>query len=193
MVYLGIAFVVLLIVAPIIALLPSARQKEQMALRKAARERGLRTELTTIEDPDPDPGKYRSVTGKELPRELKCIAYRRPRPRPAGWRWLPAMEWAVVRGEPADGALPDGWRWDVPLPPAASDELRSTLVSTLESLPDDVVKVDESHYIVSVYWLERGGMEAGEQVARALETLTATEAHAPRPAEDSDAVDDDPS
>lgn len=191
MVYLGIAFVVLLIIAPIIALIPSARQKEQMALRRAARERGLRPELTTIDDPNPDADQYRSVTGKALPAKLRCIAYRCPRSRPDNWRSLPAIEWSVVRAGGSDDALPVGWRWEVALPEAASDELRSALTSGLASMPDDVIKVDESHYTLSVYWREKGGMDAFEQIARILTGLAAVEPHAPRPLDDRGASGND--
>lgn len=173
MVYLGIALVIALLVAPIIALRPSGRQREQMALRQAARARGLRTELVTIEDPDPDPDSYRSVTGKALAREIKCIAYRRSRRRPSDTRRLPALAWAVGRNTGAtDGPL-SGWRWETPLPEFASDELRAAIPHALESMPDDVIRVDEEYADVSAYWRERGGMEAFEQIADALDALAA--------------------
>lgn len=180
MAYLGIALVVLIIVAPILALLPSARQKEQMALRKGARSAGLRTDLTTIDDPNPDQERYKTITGKALEPKMKCIAYRLPRARPSEWRSLPEVTWAVARtGEKA-------WTWIQPLPPGLSDELRQTIDAALEKLPADAIRVDEERYMISVYWSERGGTEALDSIVEALKSLAAVTPHAPRPDDDSD-------
>ena len=97
MVYLLIGGILLLIVAPIIRILPSRRQKEQMALRRTASSNGLTVELTHIDDPDPDPEKYLSNTGRPLPRVMAVIAYRKPVKKPAEWRRIPAVDWCVVR------------------------------------------------------------------------------------------------
>lgn len=186
MTYLGIVLVILVLIAPIWALLPSARQKEQMALRKRAREAGLRTELTTIQDPDPDTDEYTSITGKPLEQKLQCIAYRVPRPRPSDWRSLPAMTWTVVRG-------PGGWQWTQPFPEAASAELRQAVDSALEKLPHDAIRVDEERYVVSIYWHERGGEPGVDVIIEALKSISSTMAHTPRKSDDdeSDADDDD--
>jgi len=51
MVYLIIGLAVLFIVVPILAVLPSPRQREQLAMRNAARAAGVLVELTSIDDP----------------------------------------------------------------------------------------------------------------------------------------------
>ncbi len=179
MIYLGIAFVVLLIVAPIIALLPSAQQREQMALRRRAMSAGVRTELTTIDDPNPEAERYITVTGKRLEQKLKCIAYRLPRERPWNWRDLQPMKWSMSRG-------PDGWQSDEALPESTSDELRAAVDEALETLPDDAIRVDEEHYVVSVYWCEKGGDGALDAIIESLKKLSAVVAHAPPPEGDDD-------
>lgn len=178
MIYLGIAFVVLLLVAPIVALLPSARQREQMALRREAMAAGLRTELTTIDDPDPDQDRYVSVTGKRLEPKLKCIAYRVSRPRPPEWRDLPAVEWSLIRVK--DGS----WRWEDAPSEALSGTLADAITDIAQGMPADAVRLDESHYVVSVYWQEKGRSEGLDAIVAGLKTLASTPPHVPPPPED---------
>ena len=52
MVYVFILLTLLLIVGPIIAILPTARQKERMKMRMAARAVGVSVELSAINDPN---------------------------------------------------------------------------------------------------------------------------------------------
>ena len=59
MVYLIIGIAILLIIVPIFAVLPSAKQKAQMALRQQAQRAGVNVGLTQINDPQPDQPKYR--------------------------------------------------------------------------------------------------------------------------------------
>ena len=66
MIYLIIALVMLAIIAPIVRVLPSKQEKARMAKRRMAMTEGIGVELLKIEDPDPDPAKYRSGTGKAL-------------------------------------------------------------------------------------------------------------------------------
>ncbi|MBD3648016.1 MAG: hypothetical protein HUJ31_11330 [Pseudomonadales bacterium] len=160
MVYLLIGAVILLIVGPIIAVLPSKRQREQMAMRKKAMAAGVSIEFTSIEDPDPDPEKYLSNTGKPLERIMRVVAYRVLRPKPSSWRQMPRIDWCAVRtGASGSGELPDGWQWANQLPAEMSNELRSFLVNGLQKMPNDVVRVDEVRFVISAYWNERGGDE----------------------------------
>lgn len=162
MVYVLIGVAILFIVGPIIAVLPSKRQREQMAMRKQAMARGVSIEFTSIEDPDPDPEKYLSNTGKPLERIKKVVAYRILRPKPSGWRQMPRIDWCVVRaGDSPGDELADGWQWEKRLPPPEmSNELRSFLANRLQKMPNDVVRVDEVRFVISVYWNERGGEQA---------------------------------
>lgn len=156
-------------------LLPSARQKEQMALRNRARAQGLQVELTRIDDPDPEPGKYITLTGKPLDPILKCIAYRIPRKRLRDWRRQPIVNWKVFRkrGAMSDG-LPADWEWHETSLETLPQQLRSRIKEGLPTLPADVVVVDEKNYQVSIYWHERGGETGLEALTHLLKTVIAT-------------------
>lgn len=169
MVYVLIGVVLLVIIVPIIGVLPSARQKEQMALRRKAMAEGLSVELTRIEDPDPDPEKYRSVTGKALEPAMSVTAYRILRPTPRNWRQAPRVDWAVVRRAGAPGGeLPPGWTWENELSKDMSNELKSFIANGLQKMPNDVVRVDEVRRVISVYWNERDGEDALNEVIHFL-------------------------
>ena len=55
-----------------------------MEKRRTAMASGVNVELVSITDPDLDPKKYRSSTGKPLPRNLSLVAYRMHRQRSNG-------------------------------------------------------------------------------------------------------------
>ena len=158
MAYFIIAVVLLMIIGPILAILPSKRQKDQMQKRKTAMAAGISVHLTRIDDPDPDPEAYLSNTGRPLERVMSVIAYRLPRPRSEA-RQI-AFDWALERkvrqSTTAAEGLPSGWQWvdtqTVQLPVA----LRQYLQGSVAQLPNDVVRVEERKNIVSAYWNERG-------------------------------------
>jgi hypothetical protein len=168
MAYLLIGFILLLIIAPMFALLPSARQKEQMNLRNAATGKGIIVELTSILDPIPRQDKYISNTGKRLEPLLKVVAYRVSRKKPRHWRLQPSVDWGLERGDEDAPELPGTWRWN----PLKSDDLplkiERFLVSELASLPDDVVKIDEINRVLSIYWHERSGDDGLAVIVRFL-------------------------
>ena len=115
MAYVIIVIILLIIIGPILAVLPSKRQKDQMQKRQTAMKAGISVNLTRIDDPDPDPEKYLSNTGKPLERVMALIAYRLPRLRP-GQRRQVAYDWALERKlNQAVGShnadLPSGWCW----------------------------------------------------------------------------------
>ncbi len=167
MVYLAIALLLLVVIAPIFAVLPSSRQKAQMALRRAATEARFTVELTRIDDPDPDPQKYLSNTGKPLPRILHVAAYRMARPRTSDWRRLAAADWCIVKsGRPAGNGLPSGWAFDDGSPNQPT--LTPEFTSRLERLPNDVVRVEATRNFISVYWNEAPGSADGGLEALAM-------------------------
>ena len=155
--YLIIGFILILIIAPVFAILPSARQKEQMRLRKQAMESGISVELTSIRDPIPRQDKYISNTGKSLEPIVKLVAYRMPRTKPRHWRLSPAIDWALERGDAEMPDLPGLWRWSESKPETLSEAMNEFLRNELISLPDDVVKIEELNYVMSIYWHERSG------------------------------------
>jgi len=160
MAYVIIIIILLVIIGPILSLLPSKRQKQQIAMRKAAMDAGVSVALTRIDDPDPDPEQYLSNTGKPLERVMAVVAYRQFRPRPDRWRQRPEIAWALNRQQGADvDGLPPGWRWQgtrlADLPPA----LNKYLMGGIASLPDDVIRVEEQKFIISIYWRERADLQ----------------------------------
>ena len=165
MVYLIVIIAVLMVVGPVIAILPSKRQKEQMAMRRIAMARGLSVQLVNIEDPDPAPGEYLTNTGKPLEPVMKAMAYRIARRRPSDWRLVPQVDWCVIRKHDATpGPLPAGWAFAPEPGPEMSNDFKGFLASHLDNLPADVIKVEENNYQLSVYWNERGGMDAVNSV-----------------------------
>ena len=91
MIYLIITLVLLVALAPIFAILPSARQKAQMKMRDAARQAGISVKITVIDDPNPRQEKYLSqTTGRMMPARLKLACYRLQLPTPVmdiHWRY----------------------------------------------------------------------------------------------------------
>lgn len=158
MTYLLIGLALCTIMGPAFMLLPSKRQKAQMALRSKARAEGLQVELTRIDDPDPEPGKYTSLTGKPLHPILKCVAYRIPRKRFTDRRARSIVNWKVVkkRGVSND-FLPSDWQWLETAWETLSLPLRTVIAEGLPMLPLDVVAIEEKNFQVSVFWHERGG------------------------------------
>jgi len=149
MTYLIIAVILLIIIVPIFSVLPSARQREQMAMRKAAREAGVSVELTSIDDPNPDQEKYTSHLGKKLPTVVKVAGYRLQRRRIGDWRRLPQVNWCLQKKKKS------GWQWREEASEHLSAELKDYLDEVVETLPTDVEQVEESGYNIVVYWHER--------------------------------------
>ena len=173
MAYVIILIVLLIIIGPILAILPSKRQKEQMQKRQTAMKAGISVNLTRIDDPDPNPEEYLSNTGKPLERVLALIAYRLPHLRPSQRRHV-ACDWALERrlkraAGSDDSELPTGWCWENTAPASLPAALREYLPRTIAGLPDDVVRVEERKNIISVYWKERGGVV---ELAKVIDFLT---------------------
>ena len=167
--YLIIGFVLLLIIAPIFAILPSSRQKEQMRLRKQAMDQGISVELTRIEDPIPRQDKYLSSTGKPLEPILSVAAYRIVRPKPREWRISPQIKWVLERRAENSTELPGRWHWGNSKPKEISPEFEEFLSRELASLPDDVVRIQEVNSSLIVYWHESSGEEGLASIVRFLE------------------------
>ena len=165
MVYVFIGLVLLLIIGPIIAVLPSPRQKEQMALRQLAMGLGMNVELTSITDPVPKQDKYISSLGKSLEPILKVIAYRKARKMPEEWRRATIVNWAIERRlESADDDLPANWCWVDERPATLPMAFVTHLGMALAELPDDVARVDEMNRVLSVYWHERNDAAAVHRI-----------------------------
>ena len=155
MIYLIIAVVLLVIVAPIVHVLPSKQEKIKMAKRREAMGQGVGVELIKIEDPDPDPQKYQTSTAKPLPRELKVAAYRLHRGASADLNAPRAYK--LMRFD-ARGrtAFTDSWFWPDKQGQVEGAAVLDHLSESLSRLPPDVVQVEEKNNFVLVYWQESG-------------------------------------
>lgn len=159
MAYFIIGFVLLLIIAPMFAILPSARQKKQMRFRKEAMGQGIGVELTRIDDPIPDRDKYLSSTGKPLAPILGVAAYSLTRPKSDEWRISPRIDWILERKAEISPDLPGHWHWHKSRPAEMSREFEDFLVRELPSLPGDVVKIQEVNDRLVIYWHELSNEE----------------------------------
>lgn len=160
MAYLIIIVVLLVIAAPILAVLPSPRDKARMVKRRQAMGVGVGVTMTSIEDPDPDIKKYRSSTGKPLPRKLSIAAYRLSRPKLLGRGNKREPSWAVVRFAARNRApLVGNWYWESAAPGGELAGVSEFLVKELEQLPVDVVKIEEKNKFISLYWHEDGEVQ----------------------------------
>lgn len=160
MVYVIIAIVFLMIAAPIVAVLPSKRDKARMVKRRAAMKKGIIVEMTSIEDPDPDLEKYLSSTGKPLERKLGVAAYRLQRRKAPDHEARAEAKWAAV-GYPARKriAITERWVWLDAEPGPGQKEIKTFLGANLDHLPPDVVKAEEKNFFISVYWQEDGEVQ----------------------------------
>ena len=149
--YLIVIFILLLVLAPIVSILPSKRQKQQMNFRRDARAAGVTVALVTIEDPDSDKEKYLSATGRPLPRDLKCVAYRKPREKEQNRIGTKMPDWVLVRDKSGDGKL----QWLDDSGDLINPNFRQEIEDWVNRLPDDIIRIDEASQLVSIYWQER--------------------------------------
>jgi hypothetical protein len=160
MVYLIIAFAILLIAAPIMAVLPSKRDKERMKKRQTAMRAGISVEMAIIDDPDPDPQKYLSTTGKPIPRRLSVAAYRIQRIKPKDRTTGEPPAWVALRYKYRHRTkLSRHWYWEGAAPGPEISPISEFLVGQLDRLPADAVKVEEKNYFISSYWHEDGEVQ----------------------------------
>ena len=147
MTYALMILILLLVIAPVVAIVPTAKQKAKMKKRRQAMTEGIRVDLTHIDDPDPNPDKYLSNTGKPLERRLSITAYRLYRRRAGPVMTSP---WQFDR----TGSSNAGWlAVDTDLN-QLPDNLRTLLQSELSLLSNDVIRIEEKQDLVSVYWHE---------------------------------------
>lgn len=135
--WLVIVLILLFVMAPVMWLKPSPRQKRQMALRDSARQQGV-----TIKMAVPPLHHFKGT----MP------AYR--------WRFgqeTPGPDFVLVRDSHASAALEAfhaGWRWRIaplrPLPESAD----ATLRNLLERLPQDALVLECNSYALTLWWWE---------------------------------------
>ncbi|WP_404377335.1 preprotein translocase subunit YajC [Vreelandella aquamarina] len=135
--WLIIVSILMFVIAPVMWLKPSPRQKRQMALRASAAKHGV-----VVKVAKPPLHHFRGT----MP------AYRWPYPQQA-----PGPDFVLVRDSNASDALEPfhaGWRWRIaplrPLPEAA----RVPLQSLLERLPQDALVIESDPHALTLWWWE---------------------------------------
>ncbi len=135
--WLIIVFILMFVIAPVMWLKPSPRQKRQMALRRSAARQGVAVKMAK-----PPLHHFRGT----MP------AYRWHYPQQA-----PGPDFVLVRDSNASDALEPfhaGWRWRIaplrPLPDVASTHLRTLL----ERLPQDALVLESNAHSLTLCWWE---------------------------------------
>ena len=139
--YLLVAALLLVVVLPILAVLPSPRERAQARMRLAAREAGLAVRLATLPTQPPSRSKR--------PRQLMAYTAQRP-PAASG------ASWRLERQATPDAKLPRlGGLTAAALPPGLSQPLLTFLETQVGKLPLDVEQIEEIEGVISIYWHER--------------------------------------
>ncbi|RUR29954.1 preprotein translocase subunit YajC [Vreelandella andesensis] len=135
--WLIIVFILMFVIAPVMWLKPSPKQKRQMALRSSAKKQGV-----TIKIEKPPLHHFRGT----MP------AYRWYFPQQA-----PGPDFVLVRESNASEALElyhAGWRWRIaplrPLPETACASLKTLL----ERLPQDALVIESNSTALTLWWWE---------------------------------------
>ncbi|PAU74008.1 preprotein translocase subunit YajC [Halomonas salipaludis] len=140
--WLLIAFIVALIVSPVMWLKPSPKQKRVARLREHARKAGVRVKLAA-------PPLH--AAGKQMP----------------SYRWgypgeQPGPRFVAVRESASSGVLKPvchGWRWRIePLRPLP-DEVFQRLEALLTRLPQDALVLESEVHGLTLWWYESQGPE----------------------------------
>jgi hypothetical protein len=158
MTYLLIAFVLAIILSPLMWFRQSPRQKLIMAMRQKAAVKGLRVKLSKPADAREGEGRLEYVT-YTLPWN--------PGSDPSG---EPRMErWLLLRETRRGDLSPwPEWQW---VGRESNDSLVSCIGSALEKLPKTVAALEASPEGVRIYWQERGDLNDIEVVSYQLFAL----------------------
>jgi hypothetical protein len=177
--------IALFVLAPMIRLWPSTKDRQAMRGRMLAMKRGVGVELTMIDDPVPDQDKYRTPSGLPLPTRLRVIAFRArhkqlvdEKMRPADWVARRVGAGANSRSMP-QGVQVDDWRlsFEAGRAPKSVQEAQITdqIRLTVARLPASVVMLDWANRALSAYWEENGREEEVTLICDLLDSLL--EAH----------------
>ncbi|MBQ0711671.1 MAG: hypothetical protein KBT53_01785 [Porticoccus sp.] len=158
MTYLLIAFVLAIILSPLMWFRQSPRQKLITAMRQKAAATGLRVKLSK-------PAAARKGEGR-----LEYVTYTLPWNPGSNPSVEPRMEkWLLLkdthRGDPSPWAE---WQW---MGRESNDRLASCIGSTLKKLSKDVVALEATSEGVRIYWQERGNLDDVEMMSHQLSAL----------------------
>jgi len=185
MAYWIIALIVLFILAPMIRLWPSAKDRQAMEGRRVAMRRGVGVELTQILDPVPIQDKYKTPSGMPIEPKLSVVAFRARHGQLVDDKNRPCDWFAERVGEsPSPLAKKKGvkradwmvWFEEQRMPESKAEEkLVDEVLSVVVAAPKSVVSMDWQNRALSAYWVENGRSEEVEMICDQLESLL--EAH----------------
>lgn len=161
MTYLLIAFVLAVILSPLMWFRQSPRQKLITEMRREANSKGFRVNLS------------RPADAREGEGRLDYVTYTMPWKPGSDPSTEPRMEkWLLIkdthRGDPSSW---DNWQW---LGRECNDALLSAIGNVLSKLPDDVTALEAGSDGLKIYWKERGNLEDVSLIEHQLSTLRNT-------------------
>lgn len=158
MTYLLIAFVLLIILSPLMWFRQSPRQKMITAMRQEAASKGMRVNLSRPADAREGEGRLEYVTYT-----LPWASETEPSTEPRMEKWLLIRE--TRRGDPAPWSP---WQW---LGRESNDRLIEPLGHIVEALPANVAALEARSDGVVVYWQERGELADVNRIYQQLAAL----------------------
>lgn len=161
MTYLLIAFVLAIILSPLMWFRQSPRQKLITDMRKEAAAKSIRVKLSKPADAREGEGRLEYVT-YTLPWLPDSSASMEPRME----KWL--LVKGARRGDPSTWA---GWQW---LGREANDALITPIGYTLEKWPENVSALEACSEGVRIYWQERAQLHDVQVIFDHLDRLRET-------------------
>ena len=138
-----ILLIIAVAIAPLVSALPSEAQRYEAKVREHAMDRGVIVKLGSTPD---IPARFR------MPSDLSLVAYRRRR-----------VDRHMSFDHPQVAVRSSGVWCSVPL--------EKSLTGSVLSLPDGAHIVELSEDYVSVFWDERGNVEAVDKVITVIDSL----------------------
>ncbi|MCR8921756.1 hypothetical protein NO559_03170 [Dasania sp. GY-MA-18] len=157
--YLIIVIIMAVVIGPIMWMMPSARQRQQMAVRQYALAQGFTIKVTDL------PQSHRQRVRKEPVKQ--GVVYRLPlqQDRPL----VMSQVYCLSRGIIDDVQEPQSTDYEWQGQPL--NEAETWFTEALQQCPRTAVAIEYSAAGVGCYWQERGGEAAVEQIKVALQQL----------------------
>jgi hypothetical protein len=164
MTYLLIAFVLLIIISPLMWFRQSPRQKLITDMRRDAASKGMSVKLSRPADAREGEGRLECVKYT-----LPWLAETEPSPIPRMEKWLLVRE--TRRGDPSPWPP---WQW---LGRESNEKLYPILGDVLEVLPTNVSALEARPDGLAAYWQERGELTDVQKIYQQLTSLRDTIRH----------------
>ena len=149
MTYLIVFLVMALVISPVFWMMPSPRQKRQMALRQRAMSLGLSVQICDL------PQTHRARVRQEAPERgvNYLLPWRRKGVKAGAFKYLAVRELESLSDE------------------TGAAEVDQLLSKTLAGLPNEVLALEYTSSGVAIYWREKGGAELVDFLHQQLEAL----------------------